>query len=290
MTGDRDLPAPGPGPLPPRKGQMPPPYRPPAPPAPPAPPPRTVHPLDLAAAAPHAPEPEVVPPSTNQQQRSPVPLVLPGPGRGRDSSKRLTVIAGSVCVGLAIIVVALVATRDRGEEVADDRPTTTPAPTAATTTTEPAEQVPSTEAASTGTTMVVPATVGTDVGLLPAGLFCRDLRQMGLTFVAAVDYWRREGQTDRMDIDLNGVPCETVYPVEEVRSIFPSATIAPRSSAPSLPSGLICRDLRDRGADVYAALDYYVSEGFPERMDADGDGVPCETVYSDAEAVWSRDF
>jgi hypothetical protein len=44
------------------------------------------------------------------------------------------------------------------------------------------------------------------------GLFCRDLFAAGYSYGAAVEYWYDEGQPPRMDQDLNGIPCETVYP------------------------------------------------------------------------------
>ena len=43
-----------------------------------------------------------------------------------------------------------------------------------------------------------------------------------------------------------------------------------------LPSGLLCRGLETRGVGAYDALRYYIGEGFPSRMDADGNGIPCE--------------
>ena len=54
-----------------------------------------------------------------------------------------------------------------------------------------------------------------------------------------------------------------------------------------LEPGLFCRDLVDRGLGFGAALEYWRSEGLPERMDADRNGVPCETVYAadEIEAV-----
>lgn len=51
---------------------------------------------------------------------------------------------------------------------------------------------------------------------LQPGLICRDLLARGFNFVDALDYWVREGTPDRMDKDLNGIPCETVYPADEV--------------------------------------------------------------------------
>jgi len=44
------------------------------------------------------------------------------------------------------------------------------------------------------------------------GLFCRDLFAAGYSYGEAVDYWYSEGQPARMDDDMNGIPCETVYP------------------------------------------------------------------------------
>jgi hypothetical protein len=51
-----------------------------------------------------------------------------------------------------------------------------------------------------------------DVLSLEAGLLCRDLAAQGYEYDDAVAYWNREGQPGRMDIDLDGIPCETMYP------------------------------------------------------------------------------
>lgn len=289
MNDDRDLPAPRGGPLPPRKGTVvPPPYHPP----PPAPPPRPNHQLDLGPIE----RPYVVD-ADHARASGSVPLVLAGNGARNGRSSRLTFVAVLVCVGLLAVIVALVATRDPSTTVADDGPATSLAPVATATTavatSDPGTSQPPSVVETTEPPAAVPdqsPAAGVEVATLPGGLFCRDLRQMGVSFAGAVDYWQREGRTDRMDIDLNGVPCETVYDPSEVRSVFPSATVAARPPSTSLPAGLFCRDLMDRGVDVHSALDYYISEGFPERMDADGDRVPCETVYTDAESVWFRDY
>ena len=39
---------------------------------------------------------------------------------------------------------------------------------------------------------------------------------MGYSYADAVGYWNVWGQPDRMDEDLNGYPCETVYPASDV--------------------------------------------------------------------------
>ncbi len=65
-------------------------------------------------------------------------------------------------------------------------------------------------------------------------------------------------------------------------TLTPSPTPTPTPTADpvaALPPGLYCRDLYPKGVSYPDALRYWEREGRPERMDADGNGVPCETVY-----------
>ena len=50
-----------------------------------------------------------------------------------------------------------------------------------------------------------------------------------------------------------------------------------------LSSGLFCRDVKAQGGTYEDAVNYYIDEGRPARMDKDGNGIPCETVYSKTE-------
>lgn len=70
----------------------------------------------------------------------------------------------------------------------------------------------------------------------PSGLLCRDLivpppgttpdRYLPvydqLSYGLAVFYWLTEGRPDRMDEDLNGRPCETIYPAPDVSAFWDS--------------------------------------------------------------------
>lgn len=122
--------------------------------------------------------------------------------------------------------------------------------------------------------------------------------------------------TDSGSIDVGGVlGCGTRTPTEpgaEVedgnvvayvldasgRVAFDGATDIPGSTEGLLadyqrvPKGLFCRDLLDPDVDAYPfrqlstpavnffwSLIYWSLEGRPDRMDADQDGVPCETLY-----------
>jgi hypothetical protein len=76
-----------------------------------------------------------------------------------------------------------------------------------------------------------------------------------------------------MDADRNGIPCETVFTGAEVNEIIRF------DDGATLPSGLFCRDIESRGLGYAPALVYWVREGGPDRMDADRNGIPCETVY-----------
>jgi hypothetical protein len=55
-----------------------------------------------------------------------------------------------------------------------------------------------------------------------------------------------------------------------------------------LPSGLLCRDVAAAGFEYDRAVEYWLSEGRPDRMDADRNGIPCETVYPsvDVTSYW----
>lgn len=76
-----------------------------------------------------------------------------------------------------------------------------------------------------------------------------------------------------------------------------TATVTPKpkkqaggpGAVSALPSGLFCRDLMTRGYSYAAAADYWRMHGQPNQMDADRNGIPCETVYSptDVSAYWS---
>jgi hypothetical protein len=120
---------------------------------------------------------------------------------------------------------------------------------------------------------------------LPAGLFCRDLNAKGYSYVAAVDYWRLHGQPNQMDADRNGIPCETVYSRNDVAAYWNGREI---NGVTFWSAGLYCRDLVARGASYGEAVRYWWYYGMPDRMDADKNGIPCETVYSAAtvNAFW----
>ena len=130
---------------------------------------------------------------------------------------------------------------------------------------------------------VTPAPAPADPRTLPAGLFCRDLKARGYSYSAAVDYWQANGEPDRMDADRNGIPCETVYPRSDVVARWGGQE---PSSGP--PPGLSCRQIADGGYSYAVAVAYWYYEGLPARMDVDGNGIPCETVYPPAvvQAFW----
>jgi hypothetical protein len=118
---------------------------------------------------------------------------------------------------------------------------------------------------------------------LPNGLYCRDLVARGYTYAEAVWHWDVQGRPARMDASGNGIPCQTVYPRSDVDAYW--GALIP---VYDLPSGLFCRDLAARGYTYAEAVWYWSLEGYPDRMDATGNGVPCQTVYPRGEvaAYW----
>ena len=89
-----------------------------------------------------------------------------------------------------------------------------------------------------------------------------------------------------MDADRNGLPCETVFSRSDVANYWRGRGVP---NGPRLSSGLLCRDLANQGVSYGGAVAYWYTEGLPSRMDADGNGIPCETVYpqSVVDAFWS---
>ncbi len=76
----------------------------------------------------------------------------------------------------------------------------------------------------------------------PHGLYCRDLLdpgrpELGTVFSAysttpasgylsSLVYWSLEGEPDRMDADLNGIPCETLYAPEVVDQVLDGGDVS----------------------------------------------------------------
>ena len=217
----------------------------------------------------------VVPAST----RPPTPPLPPNREASGVKTAGLAFLATLVAVGIVAAAFFLGRSGDSATPVT----TVMPPPTTTTEATSSTTAPPATTAPP-----VTSAPIG-EVRQAPAGLLCKDLNAQGYSYSDAVDYWRVNGQPDRMDADKNGIPCETVYPRSDVVAYWPAATYE-ASVSYGLPSGLLCRDLQARGVGVYDAVRYYIWEGFPARMDADGNGIPCETVYSDAAAAWLDEF
>jgi hypothetical protein len=86
-----------------------------------------------------------------------------------------------------------------------------------------------------------------------AGLhFCRELAEEGgalfsVGYTGAVAYWFLEGRPERMDADLDGVPCETVFPHDELAAFWSGL---PEESALDDPG-----DARDFGYMTEVAAD-----------------------------------
>ena len=208
---------------------------------------------------------------------------MPSPRSGL--SPWILAAGATMLVALTALTVVLLTQGD--ENTATGAATADPANATTIVTVVPTTAIPETTFApitAPPPTAVVPSSVGNVADEAP-GQLCKDLHAKGYSYSAAVDYWRANGQTNSLDADKNGIPCETVYPRSDIVSYWPASTYD-GSVSYGLPAGLLCRDLEARGVGVYDALRYYINEGYPSRMDADGDGVPCETVYSDAEYVW----
>lgn len=230
------------------------------------------------------PPPAFTPPPTG-----PLPTVPAPPGAGiaqaggtppGGSNKglwiTLAVLCGVIVVGGVVIAVLLMRGSDtRVSETTQPVPPSTSTTSESSTTTTTATTLPPDTAPATAPPQTVPS-----VSALPSGLMCKDLAARGVGYADAVRYYKAQGYPDRMDADFNGIPCETVYSAATVQAYW--GTVRSGSSL-GLPSGLLCADLHNRGFDYGSAVEYWIADGFPDRMDADHNGIPCETVYSAVE-------
>ncbi len=238
------------------------------------------------------------PPGTSYCGTCGAPLAaMPAPAGGPPPSQNpwmwvaiVALVAVILVGGLAVFLAA-----SGGDDETDTAGSTIPpatastAPTSSTTTAPPS----STTSATTVPPTAPPATGLGDVLDQPSGLYCRDLYAMGYSYSAAVDYWRREGNTNRMDEDRNGIPCETVYARSDVVAYWGDIGWGDPTFdyLDTIPTGLFCRDLADAGFTYSEAVAYWYWDGLPDRMDEDLDGIPCETVYGEdvAAAYWGFD-
>ncbi|MFF1819660.1 hypothetical protein ACFVWG_20330 [Kribbella sp. NPDC058245] len=195
----------------------------------------------------------------------------------KDSGNATLAALAGVAVGVVVVLLAwLVVLMSRQNSAAETA--STPQSTGVPVTVKTMTVAPSVKGTTTAPAPVrtLPKAIG-DVRSLSAGLFCRDLKSKGYSYVAAIDYWRLHGQPDQMDADRNGIPCETVYPRSDIGSYWIGREVV---GVTPLTSGLFCRDLAHRGATYAQAVAYWWYYDRPLRMDADQNGIPCETVYS----------
>ncbi len=96
---------------------------------------------------------------------------------------------------------------------------------------------------------------------------------LGNDYDQVIGYFVANGMPGGLDTDGNSIPCD------EDSTVFDPGFFA------GIPTegGLFCRDLEAAGFDFAQAVAYWLTEGAPERMDADKNGIPCETVYPTAE-------
>lgn len=93
------------------------------------------------------------------------------------------------------------------------------------------------------------------------------------------------GSTPEVSVDEpTSTPATTATPSSSTTS---TSTVTTTSLAPvgDLEAGLFCRDLYPLGYGYSEAVAYWTKEDQPDRMDADHNGIPCETVYDRSEVV-----
>lgn len=89
-----------------------------------------------------------------------------------------------------------------------------------------------------------------------------------------------EGSTTTASVSTT---TSTTNPVSTTSPLETTTTVRP--GIDEVGPGLFCRDVASAGYGYREAVEYWHDEGSPLRMDADRNGVPCETVYSAEEVL-----
>lgn len=173
---------------------------------------------------------------------------------------------------LTLLLAAALLVAACGEADTGDTATTAAATVAKpSTTTATSAPMTSTAAATTTISTTTTATTATattttppqppddaDMEALAWGLLCRDLVTAGRSYVEAVAYWKAEGRPARMDADENGIPCQTVFPAQDVLAYwgYPLPTgLAPgpgsgwRPTSRKAPVGAACCSANHNGPE-----------------------------------------
>ena len=109
--------------------------------------------------------------------------------------------------------------------------------------------------------------------ILPHDMQCEDFVEMDLDYAAALGYWFVSDRPGRMDTDGNDIPCD-----EQAYSVW--LPVVGEGEGAWFAHGLYCRDIvTDRWMGPEVPFLYWLVEGSPDRMDADRDGIPCETLF-----------
>lgn len=96
------------------------------------------------------------------------------------------------------------------------------------------------------------------------------------------------GSTSSAPVAASTVPTTVISAPTTLPTTVTSSTLPGQGDVRTEPPGLTCNAIASRGYDYTAAVAYWQSQGQPPRMDVDGNGRPCETVYPPAavQAFW----
>ena len=187
---------------------------------------------------------------------------------------------------VAVCVVLAACTSTSGDTTGPETPTTAAGtqssepPTSSvapetTSTTTPASSTTGATHAPDSTTVAATTTNSSAEweSVLPPDMQCEDFVEMDLGYEAALGYWVVSGRPDRMDTDGNDIPCD-----EQAYSVW--LPVVGEGEGAQFAPGLYCRDIvTDRWMGPELPFLYWLLEGSPDRMDADRDGIPCETLF-----------
>jgi hypothetical protein len=206
-------------------------------------------------------------------------LSQPAHRRRRHLAAFATGMAIALLAGLGTVITVrlLLGTETPGPSISP--PTSTPVTSPPTT---PSTTPPVTLGPETTTSTTVPPSTSTapttTAAPAPSHLSCERLRERENSYGRVVAYWGKEETPADMDVDGDGIPCETAYPAADIEDLFGSPEGLEVSITENLTSWTA------EGPAVVAGL--ICSGGEKIRTEGDGDSpwFEAEERYPDAMA------
>lgn len=127
-----------------------------------------------------------------------------------------------------------------------------------------------------------PRTLALVLSIAVTAIFAVLVLSIAASLVDSAGSWDASDSLDRLSVRIDPSSTTSSLPATTT-SLSSRPTITTTIPIADLEPGLSCLDFYVKGHTYPTVVAYWELEANPDRMDADGNGVPCETVYPAAD-------